>query len=165
MTKKRKKRTLCTHDTLHTLECAAKNVSDPQQKTRICALIALKMNPSKTTIAKQFLIDRKTLYAWIAAYNTGGINALKMSTGGRPEGNPVWDTDIFTKLVEEVTKSNQCWSAPLMQEWIKKQYKQDIPESTVYYHLKRLKFSYTSVRPHPYKGDKKAQDVFKKKDS
>ena len=50
-----------------------------------------------------------------------------------------------------------------MQEWIEENHKETIPESTIWYHLKCLKYSYKSARSHPYKGDKEQQDSFKKR--
>jgi len=149
-------------DTIAELRKAIKNSSDAEQKTRIRAIISLKKGVTKTQAAKDFIVRRKTILYWAATYNKGGTDALKMSKGGRPEGNPIWNTTIFDDLAGEIDKGGKCWSIPLMQDWITRQYKQNIPESTVWYHLSRLKYSYKSARPHPCKGNKKAQDTFKK---
>lgn len=58
------------------------------------------------------------------------MDALAMSKGGRPEGNPRWDISIFEKLIKEINKGGY-WSIPLMQEWIKTNHKKEIPEQTV----------------------------------
>lgn len=148
--------------TITELEKAAKESKDQDQKTRIKAIIALKKDVSRSIVAKDFLIDPKTLRYWIRSYNKNGLEGLVMSKGGRHEGNPVWDTDIFTALTKELDKQQGCWSIPLMQDWIKKHKKKMIPESTILYHLKVLEYSYKSLRPHPYLGNKKVQDAFKK---
>ncbi len=149
--------------TIPELKDAAKDSRDEEQKTRIKAVIALKKDVSRSVIAKEFLIDPKTLRYWICSYNKNGLEGLVMSKGGRPEGNPVWDTSIFTALTKELDKQERCWSIPLMQDWIKKHKKKLIPESTILYHLNVLKYSYKSLRPHPYLGDKRVQDTFKKR--
>ena len=73
-----------------------------------------------------------------------------------------WDQSIFDDLVKEIDKGGRYWSIPLMQKWLKEHKKQDIPESTVWYHLNRLNYSHKSARPHPYRGDKERQEAFKK---
>jgi transposase len=85
-----------------------------------------------------------------------------MSKGGRPEGNPKWNTALFDNLVKEIDKGGRYWSIPLMVEWLKEHYKENVPENTVWYHLKRLNYSHKSARPHPYKGNKERQETFKK---
>lgn len=134
---------------------------DEEQKTRIRAIINVKEGKRHTQVAKDLIISRTSLISWIVAYNQGGIEALKMSKGGRKEGNPKWDTSIFDKLVKEIDKGGY-WSIPKMQEWIQKNLKEIIPEQTIWYHLNKLNYSNKSARPHPTQGNKDKQDVFKK---
>lgn len=107
------------------------------------------------------MISPTTLISWVVAYNNGGTDALKMSKGGRPEGNPKWDADIFHTLAQEVDKGGY-WSIPRMQEWLRKEHRKDIPEQTVWYRMNTLGYSYKSARPHPVQGNKERQDTFKK---
>lgn len=148
--------------TIKQLEDALKASRDEAQKTRIRAIIKLKQGDTRTKVAKDFVINKNSLLYWIKAYNENGVEGLIFSKGGRPKGNLVWDQKIFDDLAEEIKKNNQYWSIPLMQEWIKKHKKETIPSQTIWYHLKLLKFSYKSARPHPYKGSKEAQEAFKK---
>jgi transposase len=152
------------HDTIAKLKEAIKESRDEEQKTRIRAIISIKKGKTKASIAQDLVVNRKTVRYWVSEYNRGGTKALVMSKGGRPNGNPVWDTPLFDELTREIDAGGQYWSIPLMQEWIREKHAKDIPESTIWYHLKRLKYSYKSARPHPYKGDKEAQEVFKKRD-
>ncbi|MBU0723065.1 winged helix-turn-helix domain-containing protein [Patescibacteria group bacterium] len=114
-------------------------------------------------MAQDFVVTRKTVLYWVTTYNKGGVDALKMSKGGRPEGNPVWDTKIFNKLIKEIDKGGTYWSIPLMKEWIAKKHKKDIPINTIWYHVKQFNYSYKSARSHPYKGNKEKQEIFKKR--
>jgi transposase len=107
------------------------------------------------------VISPTTLISWIVAYNNGGTDALKMSKGGRPEGNPKWNTSIFTDLAHKIDKGGY-WSIPRMMEWIKTHTHKDIPEQTVWYRMDKLGYSYKGARPHPIKGDRERQDTFKK---
>ncbi len=154
---------LSARDTIAQLRQAIKNSNDEAQKTRIRAIINTKTGMSRTKVTNDFVISHPTLRYWIREYNRSGVKALKMSKGGRPEGNPVWDSSIFDKLAVEISKGGKYWSIPLMQEWISKNHKKEIPESTVWYHLKIRDMSYKSARPSPYKGDKETQEVFKKR--
>lgn len=150
--------------TISQLKEAVKKSSDEGQKTRLRAIIKIKEGFTRSEVLKDFVIDRKTLLKWIKAYNKKGIEGLIFSKGGRPKGNLVWDQEIFDDLVKEINKNNQYWSIPIMQEWIEKHKKETIPSQTIWYHLKLLNFSYKSARPHPYRGNKKDQEYFKKKD-
>jgi transposase len=144
------------------LRSAIKQSSDEAQKTRIRAIIKIKSGVTRTEVAQEYVVERGTIIDWITAYNTGGPDALLFSKGGRPEGNPVWNTSIFDALIEEIEKQEHYWSVPLMVKWIKKNHHKDIPENTLWYHVTGLKYSYKSARPHPHLGNKAQQEVFKK---
>lgn len=135
---------------------------DEAQKTRIRAIINIKEGASHAEVARRFCVYADTVTDWVRAYNAGGAAALKMSKGGRPKGNHIWDDSIFDDLVKEVDKGGRYWSIPLMQDWLKEHKDKEVPESTVWYHLKRRNYSHKSARPHPYKGDKEKQRAFKK---
>lgn len=157
-----KKIQLKNRHTIAQLEDAIKKTTDEAQKTRLRAIIKVKEGHTKTSVANYFVIGRLAVISWIKVYNEKGIDGLHMSKGGRPEGNPVWDPRIFSELTKELDRQRRCWSLPLMRVWITKKFRKDIPEQTIWYHLNLLKYSYKSVRPHPYKGDKEAQEAFKK---
>ena len=151
-------------DTIAELKKAIKKSNDDGQKTRLRAIIKLKENDSRTIVAKELIIDQKTLRSWIKKYNAGGVINLIMPKGGRPKGSLKWSKKIFKRLAKEINKGDRCWSLPLMQDWIHKEEKEFIPISTIWYHLKLNNFTYKSLRPHPYLGDKNKQEIFKKKD-
>ncbi|MEK7498685.1 MAG: helix-turn-helix domain-containing protein, partial [Patescibacteria group bacterium] len=100
------------------LRQAIKRSQDEAQKTRIRALLALKEGKTRTAVAKQLVVSRTSLISWIVLYNKGGVEALKLGSGGRPEGNPKWDALVFEKLAQEIDKGGY-WSIPRMQEWLK----------------------------------------------
>lgn len=143
------------------LRRAVSRSKDEGQKTRIRAIISIKEGVKRQEVAKRFVISPTTLIYWIVTYNQGGIPALKMSKGGRPEGNPVWDSKVFKELSEEIDKGGY-WSIPRMQDWLSQNHKVDIPEQTVWYRMDKLGYSYKGARPHPAKGDKEKQEDFKK---
>jgi transposase len=138
--------------------------TDSLERNRIKVLIELKKGKTKSEIALTFQMERGTIIDWVKAYNKSGIKGLKTNKGGRAEGNPVWEDNIFDGLMLEVDKQDQYWSIPEMMQWIKKKYKKDIPEQTVWYRMNKMNdFSCKSSRPRPYLGDKKKQGAFKKK--
>jgi len=152
---------LRAHCSVHDLKRALKASVDADQKTRIRAIITIKEGATKTATAKRFVVSRTSVISWVAAYNQGGVDALVMSKGGRPEGNPVWDASIFEELAKEIDKGGY-WSIPRMQEWLRTHKKKDVPEQTVWYRMNQLKYSYKSARPHPVQGNKDKQEMFKK---
>jgi transposase len=145
------------------LKRALKESVDADQKTRIRAIINIKEGATKTATAKRFVVSRTSVISWVAAYNEGGIDALAMSKGGRPEGNPVWDASVFNDLGKEIDKGGY-WSIPRMQAWIKKHHQKEIPEQTVWYRMDQLNYSYKSARPSPIGGSKEKRETFKKRD-
>lgn len=153
---------LAERDSIAQLRTALRTSIDEAQKTRLRAIIGIKEGTSRREMARILVVSRTSVISWILAYNTGGIPALTMSKGGRPEGNPTWDTAIFDALTKEIDKGGRYWSVPLMQEWIKEKYHKEIPENTVWYHMTDLDYTYKSARPHPMKGDLAKQDAFKK---
>lgn len=152
---------LRARDSASDLKRALKESRDADQKTRIRAIINIKEGATKTKTAKRFVVSRTSVVSWVVAYNEGGVAALAMSKGGRPEGNPIWEASIFEMLAKEIDKGGY-WSIPRMQEWISQQYKKDIPEQTVWYRMDQLNYSYKSARPHPVQGNREKQESFKK---
>lgn len=148
---------------IRALRKTIKKSKDEKQKVRIRAIIRIKRGENRLELAEDIGISDRTLYNWVRMYNEGGSAALKMKQAGRPEGNPKWDTDIFDALITHIESHPGYWSIPKMRIWVEKKYKKEIPDVTIWYHLKQRKYSYKSGRPHPYKGDRKAQEVFKKK--
>jgi len=152
---------LRAHDSAIQLRRKLAGATDDAHKTRIRAIINLKKGATRTEIAERFVVNRDTVTDWIHAYNTGGTDALRMSKGGRPDGNPKWDRAIFDALSREIDKGGY-WSVPRMMQWIRKRHGKDIPEQTVWYRMDQLKYSCKSARPCPVQGDKAKQAGFKK---
>jgi transposase len=136
--------------------------SDEGQKLKLRAIINLKKGKKVKEVAEDLLVSRQSLSSWQRIYNSEGVDGLVTNKGGRSEGNPKWDEKIFNALTRHVKKTGGYWSVPLMQKWIEGKYSKTIPLQTIWYHLCLLEFSYKSARPHPYKGDPKRQESFKK---
>ena len=153
---------VAAHDTVEQLKTSIKMSKDERQKTRLRAILALREGATGAAIAQRFVVSERSVRKWVCKYNEGGAEALVTNKGGRPGGNPKWDAKIFDALTEEIDKGGRYWSVPIMQEWIKENYKKDIPENTVWYHVTGLDYSYKSARPHPYRGNKETQDAFKR---
>lgn len=141
---------------------ALAHANNEAHKTRIRAIIHIARGEAHKDVAHHFMINKNTVTAWVAVYNEGGIPALDLSKGGRPKGNHKWDQSMFDDLVKEIDKGGRYWSIPLMVAWLKEHKGEEIPESTVWYHITRLDYSHKSARPHPYKGNKERQETFKK---
>jgi transposase len=153
--------TVVAHDTATELKQKLRTAHDEAFKNRIKAIALALEGKKRYEIVAQLAVDASRVTEWVKRYNDGGTAALIFSKGGRPEGNPKWDTSLFETLAKEIDKGGY-WSIPRMQEWLKDQYKKDIPEQTVWYRMDRLGYSYKSARPHPVQGNKERQDTFKK---
>ena len=149
------------HDTEAELRKKISGASDEAYKTRLKAIILAKNGKKRFEIVLQLTVDPKSVTTWIKRYNKGGTNALQSNKGGRPEGNPKWDEDIFDGLAKEIDKGGY-WSIPRMREWLSANKKKDIPEQTVWYRMDQLGYSYKGARPHPVQGNREKQELFKK---
>ncbi len=147
--------------TIAELRTSMKQSHDEGQKTRLKAIIFAQEGLGRQDIVERLQVSDHSITNWVHAYNKGGVPALATNKGGRPEGNPKWDTTLFESLAKEIDKGGY-WSIPRMQEWLKQKYKKDVPEQTVWYRMDTLGYSYKSARPHPAQGDKGRQATFKK---
>lgn len=147
------------------MECEARRTNDGRYRLRLMVLAQIVSNPAigSKHLKKQFLTDPKTITEWVKRYNTGGMQALKdVSKGGRLEGNPIWDDADFEALYAEIDKQDGYWSIPKMRTWLKEHRNVEIPRSTIDARLRTTNYSFKTGRPRPYKGDKEAQEAFKK---
>lgn len=157
-----KKHILKETHTVHELIALKNKSPDEGQKLKLRAIINLKKGKRVKQVSEELLVSRQSLSSWQKLYNEKGVDGLLTNKGGRKEGNPTWNTAIFTALTDNVKEKGGYWSVPKMQEWIEKKYCKVIPLQTIWYHLCLLEFSYKSSRPHPYKGDIQRQESFKK---
>ena len=156
---------LANHHSEQALKEILKTSQDEGQKTRLRVILGVKRGKLRKEVAEDLNLHIDTVTDIVKKYNSKGIKGLETNKGGRPEGNPVWDTKIFDDLVKEIDKQDRYWSIPVMMQWIKEHKKEEIPYNTVWYHARNLDYSYKSARPHPYLGNKKRQEAFKKRAS
>jgi len=149
------------HDTAADLRQKLRTAHDEAFKNGIKAILLALEGKKRCEIVEQLAVDASRVTAWVQRYNEGGAAALIFSKGGRPAGNPKWDTTLFETLAKEIDKGGY-WSVPRMQEWLRKKYKKDVPEQTVWYRMDQLNYSYKGARPHPVQGDRERQETFKK---
>ena len=153
--------TVVAHDTEAQLREKLRHAHDEAYKTRLKAVLLAVEGKKRFEIVERLTVDASSVTVWLQRYNEKGSSALISNKGGRPEGNPKWDKDIFEDLAQEIDKGGY-WSIPRMQEWLKKNKKKDIPEQTVWYRMDQLKYSYKSSRPSPIGGSKEKREAFKK---
>lgn len=149
------------HDTEPALRQKLRHAHDEAFKNRVKAVLLALQGKKRYEICDRLHADEKSVTTWIHRYNENGTRALVSNKGGRPAGNPKWDTSIFDDLVKEIDKGGY-WSIPRMQEWINEHHQKEIPEQTVWYRMDQLKYSYKSARPHPVQGNRDKQEAFKK---
>jgi transposase len=152
---------VAAHDSVEELREHITHINDEGHRKRLRAIIRLKQGTLHRDVASALGASRTSVCSWITKYNKGGWKALAGNKGGRPEGNPKWNKDIFEDLAKEIDKGGY-WSVPRMQEWLTKHKKLDIPEQTVWYRMDQLKYSYKSARPSPIGGNTEKRETFKK---
>ena len=148
--------------TVPELQAILKQSNDEGQKTPVRVILGIKKGRLRKEMAESLSLNIDTITNTVRRYNEQGIDGLKTNKGGRPEGNPTWDRNIFDDLAKAIDSQKKYWSIPLMMEWIKKTKGKEIPYSTVWYRVHSLNYSYKSSRPHPYLGNKDKQTSFKK---
>ena len=153
--------TVVAHDTEQELREKIRHARDEAFKTRLKTILLVVQGKKRFEIADRLTVDAKSVTTWLQRYNEKGTSALVSNKGGRPEGNPTWDTAIFTDLAKEIEKGGY-WSIPRMQEWLSKHKKKSVPEQTVWYRMDQLGYSYKSARPSPIGGSMEKQESFKK---
>ena len=150
-------------NSLSKLKQTLKVSKDEGQKTRLRVILNILKGKERITIAEDLNININTITNTVKKYNKKGAEGLRTNKGGRPEGNPKWDTAIFKDLAKEIDKQDKYWSIPIMITWIEEQKKQTIPYNTIWNHMKNLNYSYKSARPSPYLGNAEKQEAFKKR--
>ena len=141
-----------------------KTGKDEGEKTRAKIILEVNNGLMRREIADKLMVNIDTITDVVKRYNKQGMESFNVNKGGRPEGNPKWNKQIFVDLKAEINKQKEYWSVPKMVEWIKNQKKTTIPEITVWYHMvHKHDMSYKSARPHPHLGNTTKQAEFKKK--
>jgi transposase len=153
--------TVAAHDTEAALRKKLRHAPDEAFKLRVKAIILLKQGAQRKDVVTQLTVDAKSVTTWLHRYNESGTDALTTNKGGRPEGNPKWDTQLFIDLAKEIDTGGY-WSIPRMHEWLKTHKKKEVPEQTVWYRMDQLNYSYKSARPAPIGGDETKRSAFKK---
>ena len=133
---------IAPHHTLAELIEVKNKSSDEGQKLRLRAIINIKKGKLMKQISEELVVSEKSLGVWLRRYNEKNAGGLASNKGGRPEGNPKWDSAIWETLGDTIKTQGGYWSIPKMQEWIKNKYKKAIPEQTVWYNIAKLGFSH-----------------------
>jgi transposase len=145
-----------------TLKNHLHTINSQSERVRVRAIIKIGQQKQIQDIAEELMVSRRSISTWNKRFTEKGISGLQDNSGGRKEGNPKWNQEIFKSLAVEIEKQDRYWSIPLMVEWIKVHHKKTIPEQTIWYQLDKRGYSYKSSRPHPYLGNKEKQESFKK---
>jgi transposase len=116
-------------------------------ETRRRAVAAVQEGQSPEMVAKAHMINRTTIYDWLALYRQGGWNALKAAKrGGRkPRLNGkmlrwVWQT-IATKTPLQMRFEFALWTAEMIRALIKKRFKLELSHRSVCRLLNQLGLS------------------------
>lgn len=139
---------------------ARKQSTEVQQHNREQAMWLRSEGMKRSEICRIVGIHPSTLGAWIALYNKGGMEALKIGQRGRRVGEGRRLSAAQEKRLEEIVLGKcpdqmqlpfALWSAPAIRAVVKSQWGLDLPTRTVQLYLKR--WGYT-----PQKATKRAYE-------
>lgn len=150
------------HDSEDGLLKEIRNTKNGRYQLRLRAVLLAKRGMLVKEIQQELMISSATYCKWLKKYNESGKEVLKQHNSGRRDGNPKYDTNIFTELFEKLDLMDEYWSVPKMQKLVKELHGVDVPYETMRMRVKRAGYSYKSNRPSPYKGDEDTQEEFKK---
>lgn len=120
-----------------------KNTTDGTYRLRLMIVEKLLSEPelSLQSVAQALIVNRETVTKCLQLFNQGGLDLLRPKKAGRKEGNPKYDSGIFAELVGVLERSGKVWSVYQMQDYIRKHYGVEVPESTIYYRIAKLGYA------------------------
>ena len=134
---------------------AIKQTQDMRFRIRLMIIEKLLSEPdlSLQNIAELLIVNRETVAKCLSLFNDGGLKALMPKRAGRSDGNPKYCSHIFSELVRTMKQEEEQWSLAQMQAFIKQRFSVHVPESTIYYRLKKMTTSLvaSSRVPHSFR--------------
>ncbi|MDR2905089.1 MAG: helix-turn-helix domain-containing protein [Helicobacteraceae bacterium] len=120
-----------------------KNTNDGVFRLRLMIVEKLLSEPdmSLQAIAESLIVNRETVTKCLNLFNQGGLEMLRPKRAGRKEGNPKYDSGIFSDLIRVLGESREEWSVYKMQDYIRDRHEVTVPESTIYYRIAKLGFA------------------------
>lgn len=136
------------------------------QQIRITAVQRVERGESPEVVIKSIGFERVCIYRWLAAYRSGGIDALKSKKlFGRP---PLLTPDQLRMLYTAITSTDPrqyqfpfaLWTVAIIREVIVKEFKVRMSEVSVWRTLKRLGLSPQKPKRRAYQQDAVAVQKF-----
>ena len=143
------------HNSLDELEDFAKNCPDVKVYRRVTSIIAIRKGESRTDAAKRDHMSLDVLCYWVNRYNKSGLDGLiNLKSSGRPPKLKKAQTVKLIKTVKDGPNPKidgvNRWRLCDLIEFIFKTFGVELVEASVWYILKRERFSTQSPRPrHP----------------
>lgn len=152
------------------LRTNAKHLSPEEQyqiRKNIVRLLKIGHTPSE--VVKILDVSRSLVYATKKTYDEEGIEGIKSKTRGRRIGDkrtltPEQEREIIKTIVDknpEQVKLKCCmWTRKAIQEYIRREYRVDMPLSTLGYYLERWGFSVQRPTKRANKQDEERVQVW-----
>jgi transposase len=152
-------------DAMERLQELAKQSRSTRTWPRIQAVILAKQGDSAPEIARALGFSRRTVQAWVAAYNRGGLEALP--DRARPGRTPLLSRDQEAQLLERIDappgpEHGVCeWRGADIRRLLEQEFGVRYSLSGVYKLLDRLDYNDLMPRPQHPETHPEAQEFFK----
>ncbi|MBD3183478.1 helix-turn-helix domain-containing protein [Candidatus Poribacteria bacterium] len=151
---------LLEHVTESELAEKIRHEKDASVRDKYRAILWIYQGESRVEIAKRLGIGNNTLYRWVKRYNTSGESGLHRQPGqGR---NPILTPDKVEKIKDWVSEGEGVWTLKRMMLKLEESEGICVTQQAIWYALQDSGWSWKTGRPTNPKGDKDAQEAFKK---
>ncbi len=133
---------------------------DASVRDRYRAILWVHQGESRNEIAKRLGIGCNTLYRWVKGYNSRGESGLHQRPGqGRKR---TLTPEKVEKIKGWVKAEEGVWTLKRVRLKLAEEEGISVTEQAIWYRLRESKWSWKTGRPTNPKGDKEAQEAFKK---
>jgi transposase len=152
-------------DPMERLQELAKQTRSTRTWPRLQAVILAKQGDTAPEIARALGFSRRTVQAWVAAYNRGGVEALPDRP--RPGRTPLLSRDREAQFLERIEtppgpESGGCeWRGADLRRLLEQEFEARYSQSGVYKLLRRLDYNDLMPRPQHPEAHPEAQEFFK----
>lgn len=151
---------LANHLTKSELIDRIRREKDSSIRDKYRAFLWILEGKKRAEIARCLGVSRTSIQQWVKRYNTQGESGLHRKAGqGR---KPIITPDKVEKIKEWVSEGEGVWTLKRMSLMLSEEEGISVTQQAIWYRLHESRWSWKTGRPTNPKGDKDAQESFKK---